>query len=119
MAAAGPSISVSTRFPFLVAILISSFILQRDSSLSSYEQMIFSLPTGDKAAGKEINASHRASPLPFNFRALATWEVSILFQSQVQNIIERNRLFFRKTVTLNLQRREAISARDSITDEVY
>lgn len=53
-------------------------------------------------------------------RALATWEVSILFQRQMQNVVgEKNRLYFRKTVTLDMQRREGISATDFITDEVY
>lgn len=67
MAVEGPSLSVSAGFHLLVAILIASFILRRDSSLSSSEQMIFSLPAGDKASGKEINALHHASPLQFNF----------------------------------------------------
>lgn len=52
---------------FLVAMLIINFILLRDSSLSSYEQMIFSLPTGSKASGKEMNTLHHASPMQFNF----------------------------------------------------
>lgn len=68
MAAEGLSISVSACFHlFLVVMLIISFILLRDSSLSSYEQMIFSLPTGSKASGKEMNALHHASPMQFNF----------------------------------------------------
>lgn len=55
----------------------------------------------------------------FTSRVLATSEVSILSQRQIENVVEKTRLYFRKTVMLNMQRKEGISATDFITDEVY
>lgn len=55
----------------------------------------------------------------FTSRVLATSEVSVLFQRQIKNVVEKNRLYFRRTGMLNTQRKEGISATDFITDEVY
>lgn len=79
--------------------------------------MIFSLPTGDKLQEKKLTLYITQALCNLTFRALATQEASMLFQRQVQNVVEKNRLYFRKTLTL--QKREGILPIDSITDEVY